>query len=84
MSFHVEFVARDKAHALLLLKITYEHSLPTSVRGFVTAAIENLAPAEESSPRVLKVKAVGHLCDGPGWYSDSTATIEVMPYWIAR
>lgn len=76
MSFSFSFVAATKAQARELL--ARQHA-PANVKDFVRTAIDNLVDADERSPRVISVKANGHLCDSQGSYSTSTANVEVVP-----
>lgn len=77
MSFHVEFLALSRSHALRLLE-THKASLPAPVFDFVAIGINNLPPPPREHSQVVYVKAFGHLCSG-GDYALSSAQIEVKP-----
>lgn len=77
MSFHVEFLALSRNHALRLLE-THKASLPAPVFDFVAVGINNLPPPPREHSQVVYVKAFGHLCSG-GDYALSSAEIEVKP-----
>ena len=67
MSFSIEFTAYNKIAARSRVA---SESLPNSVRSFLLTAIESdVAP--------IYVKAIGHLCDSPTAYENTTAAIEV-------
>ncbi|TMJ05814.1 MAG: hypothetical protein E6G97_02080 [Alphaproteobacteria bacterium] len=74
MSFNVEFVAPSKAKAIKQIEIAH---LPECIRSFLTVAVGALPAADEDKPRFIKVKAMGHLCEGPSSYSVSNAQIDV-------
>lgn len=82
MSFSFEATGKPAAVRQYIEKV---HA-PGSVKAFVLAAVENLTaekPATETAPAMLPlvtgddliyVKANGHMYDGPGSYSETTAT----------
>jgi hypothetical protein len=80
MSFSVEFHAATKAAARANVA---KASVPDEVRSFLLTSIDALDAATEDRPRVIFVKAVGHLSEGPGSYNQSTAHIEVRPISLA-
>jgi hypothetical protein len=75
MSFSVEFTARNKAAARKQVEAAH---LPEPVRAFLLAGVANLPAATEERPRVIRVKATGHLCTG-GDYEVSSGQLEVIP-----
>ena len=77
MSFSVEFYAGSKAKAVRKLADKEHLHLPESVREFLLRAVEALPSGDEDIKRVVHVKAHGHLCERPGDYQVSSATIEV-------
>ena len=76
MSFSTEFTAYNKIAARSRVA---SESLPNSVRLFLLMAIENLKDPTsiESDVAPIYVKAIGHLCDSPNAYENTTAAIEV-------
>lgn len=80
MSFSTEFHAATRSAALEIVRNTH---LPEPVRAFIELAIAGLRPADEDKPRVVHVKAHGHLCSGSD-YEVSTATIEVQSISVSR
>lgn len=81
MSFSLGFVARSRSHALQLLE-QQKSSLPASVHAFLKTGIENLGPVSGHELRAVDVSASGHLSDGGGSYSISSATLKVAPTYI--
>ena len=80
MSFHFEFTARSRNHALTLLE-THKAHLPAPVFDYLAIAINNLPPPMRDTSQIVQVKAVGHLCSG-GDGAWSTAQLEVKPVTI--
>lgn len=81
MSFSIEFYSATKKHAAE--RLGRETALPGSARDFLSHAIAALKVADEEHPRVILVKANGHLAEGPGSWSQSTASIEVREIALA-
>lgn len=77
MSFHVNFNARSRNHALRLLQ-QHAAQLPTPVLSFLKTSLENLAPPKDAQ-RTIIVEAYGHLCDGAGSSPNSAVTVKVTP-----
>lgn len=79
MSFSFEAHARSKPAALDLVR---DAPVPELVRGFLQVAVHNLKPADENHPRVVFMKAHGHLSNGSD-YDVSTCNLEVKSIPIA-
>jgi hypothetical protein len=83
MSFSMSAVARDKIHAKDLVH-RQSVRLAGPGRRLPDGGDRQPAEATESRPRVIRISAVGHLCDSSGSYSQSTAQLEVTPIEITR
>lgn len=81
MSFSIEFYAASKSAAKS--RLSSESSLPSPVRAFLAQAVDGIKVADEDHPRVIHVKAHGHLCSG-GDYDVSNADMKVYSIPIAR
>lgn len=51
--------------------------IPQGIRSFMLAGLANLPESLADHP--VRVKAVGHLCDGRGSYTISSADVVVQP-----
>lgn len=54
-------------------------NLPRPVKDYVIAGIEGLAAYFGDEKVAVAVSGYGHVCNGPGSYNVTTATIEVKP-----
>lgn len=79
MSFSINFDAKTAGDARDL--IAKAHA-PDCVKEFLVDAVDNLG--DQRLTDGVRVKANGHLCDGPASYEVSTAQIEVTPIRFAR
>ncbi len=91
MSFSIEFYSTDKDRAVAeILRLNSEGAIPLEVAVFLATGVRNLRTdtyerREDSAGKyvggklqnIIHVKAVGHLCDGPGSYEMSTSQLAV-------